>query len=116
NTVISGAAVALAERGMKVLTLKKLALLGVVLLAACGLVPAVLLAGGLGRPPAPPPPDDKPEPGKPAMPPLEPGVYVCRYEGEGRRVRRYDGPEVILGERVSPNLGRGTLTSLSNDN
>jgi hypothetical protein len=114
--VLSDAVVRLAERSAPVLTLKKLLLPAAVLVAVSVLVPVAVLAGGSGWPPAPLAADDRPAPEKTDMPKLETGVYAGRYEGEGKRVRRQDGPEVILGERLSPNVGRGTLTSVSNDN
>jgi RNA polymerase sigma factor (sigma-70 family) len=116
DAVASAAAVALAERSIQVSTLKKLVFPAVLLLAAGVLVPVGVLAGGAGPAPAPTAADDKPAAGKNDMTDLEPGIYTYRYDGEGKRVRRADGAEVVLGPRVGRGFGAASLTSISNDN
>jgi hypothetical protein len=46
----------------------------------------------------------------------EDGIYVWREQGPGPRLRRNDGAEIFLGERVGKGLGRATLFSMSNAN
>jgi hypothetical protein len=67
-----------------------------------GLVIAGCLVGLLGSVPAP------------AGPP-EDGIYPWT-EGREGRVKRNDGAEVVLGQRLGRGLGRAALTSVRNDN
>jgi RNA polymerase sigma factor (sigma-70 family) len=115
ESVAPAAVVALAQRSIQVLTLKKLILPATLVLAAGVLVPVGVLAGRPGRP-APVAADDKAEPEKKPMPDLAPGIYNCDYGGRGKLIRRNDGAEVSLGARVGETLGAATLTSIANDN
>jgi hypothetical protein len=47
---------------------------------------------------------------------LQDGIYAVDYEGEGRRVRRSDGAQIILAERLSDHFGEPTMFSVFNDN
>jgi hypothetical protein len=46
----------------------------------------------------------------------EDGVYSCAYEGDGTKVRRTDGAEVILGKRLGPANAATVIRSVRNDN
>jgi RNA polymerase sigma factor (sigma-70 family) len=47
----------------------------------------------------------------------EDGVYLLKFEGEGRKVTLTDGTEAILGKQLSKSIGRGvSLQSWTNDN
>ncbi len=72
---------------------------------AAGLAAAALVVGGsAGR--ARPPGDE-----------LEDGVYLLRFDGEGRKVALTDGSEGVLGKRLSAGIGTAVwLKSWANDN
>lgn len=46
----------------------------------------------------------------------ENGIYLSKAEGQGTKVKRNDGAEVVLGARVSGTFGKATLRSVANDN
>lgn len=47
---------------------------------------------------------------------IEDGVYVSKVEGEGLRIKRNDGAEVVLGKRLGHKFGTATIRSIANDN
>jgi hypothetical protein len=47
---------------------------------------------------------------------LADGVYAVHYEGQGKTVRRSDGAEIILAERLTDRLGKASMASVANDN
>ncbi len=48
---------------------------------------------------------------------LENGIYLLRFEGDGRKVKFTDGSERLLGKYLSPAIGTGVrLRSWTNDN
>jgi hypothetical protein len=48
--------------------------------------------------------------------PLADGVYAVHYEGQGKTVRRTDGAEIILAERLTDRFGQASMFSVVNDN
>lgn len=47
---------------------------------------------------------------------LKNGIYACNTAGAGERVKRNDGAEVILGQRLGHAFGTATIRSVKNDN
>jgi hypothetical protein len=47
---------------------------------------------------------------------LADGVYAVHYEGQGKTVRRTDGREIILAERLTDRFGETAMFSVANDN
>jgi hypothetical protein len=44
------------------------------------------------------------------------GVYAVHYEGQGKTVRRTDGAEIILAERLTDRFGKASMFAVTNDN
>jgi hypothetical protein len=88
------------------------------LLLAAGAVACAAGLAALARVPAnPPAPEAVLAPVPPAAEKPEDGVYLLKFEGEGRRVTLTDGSEAVLGKQLSKSIGTGTgLRSWSNDN
>jgi hypothetical protein len=47
---------------------------------------------------------------------LSDGIYAVHYEGQGKKIRRTDGGEIIVAERLTDRFGEASMFSVTNDN